>query len=113
MATFPSYKPTYSANKRSEPRIRTAQFGDGYQERVTFGINQNPKQWSLTFNVSDTDADVIETFLNDRAVDCASFDWTPPDTTTSYKWICPNWDREMFDIDRSRITVTFQQVFEP
>lgn len=113
MATFPSYKPTYSASKRSEPRIRTAQFGDGYQERVTFGIHQNPKQWSLTFNVSDADADVIETFLDARAADCASFDWTPPDTATSYKWICPSWDREMFDVDRSRITATFQQVFEP
>lgn len=43
MATFPSYQPTYSANKRSEPRIRTTQFGDGYQQRVTFGLNQNPK----------------------------------------------------------------------
>jgi phage-related protein len=113
MATFPSYNPTYSANKSSQPNVRTVRFGDGYQQRLTYGLNQNPKEWRLSFNVTDADADIIETFLNDRAADNASFDWTPPDTTTSYKWICPSWTREMYDFQRSKIDVTFQQVFEP
>jgi phage-related protein len=113
MATFPSYKPTYSANKKSEPRTRTAQFGDGYQQRVTFGLNQNPKEWTLSFNVSDEDADIIEAFLDARAADSTSFNWTPPDSSTSYKWICPSWTRELFDFQRSRVDVTFRQVFEP
>lgn len=112
MATFPSYKPTYSANKRSEPRIRTAQFGDGYEQRTSFGINQNPKEWSLSFNVADEDADVIEAFLDARAADADSFDWTPPGTNTSYKWVCLSWNREFFDFQRSRVDVTFRQVFE-
>lgn len=113
MATFPSYKPTYSANKKSEPRIRTVQFGDGYQQRLVFGLNQNPKEWSLTFNVTDEDADIIEAFLDARAADAASFDWTPPGSDTAYKWVCPSWTREFFDFQRSRIDATFQQVFEP
>ena len=112
MATFPSYKPVYSATKRSEPKIRVAQFGDGYEQRTSFGINQNPKEWNLTFDVTDADADIIETFLNDRAADAASFDWTPPDTNTSYKWVCPSWNREMYEFLRSRIEVTFRQVYE-
>lgn len=112
MATFPNYQPTYSANKRSEPRVRVAQFGDGYEQRVTFGINQNPKEWTLSFNVSDEDADVIEAFLDARAADAASFDWTPPGANTSYKWVCPAWNREFFDFQRSRIDATFRQVFE-
>ena len=113
MATFPSYNPVYSANKSSQPTVRTVQFGDGYAQRLTYGLNQNPKEWRLTFDVTDTDADVIETFLNARAADNESFDWTPPDTTTSYKWICPGWDREMYDFQRSKINVTFREVFEP
>ena len=113
MATFPSYKPVYSANKNSAPTVRTVKFGDGYQQRLSYGINQDPKEWRLTFDVTDADATVIETFLNARAADAASFDWIPPDTTTSYKWICPTWSREMYDFQRSRISVTFQQVFEP
>lgn len=113
MATFPSYKPTYSATKRSDPKIRTASFGDGYQQRIAFGLNQNPKSWALTFNVAEEDADIIEAFLDARASDCESFDWTPPDSAVSYKWVCPSWTREMFDLSRSRIDVTFNQVFEP
>lgn len=113
MATFPSYEPAYSASKSSEPKTRVTKFGDGYEQRVLFGLNQNPKEWSLTFNVPDADADVIEAFLDARAVDAASFDWTPPLSNTSAKWVCPNWNRELFDVGASRITATFRQVFEP
>ena len=113
MATFPNYNPQYSATKRSQPQQRVTQFGDGYQQRTSFGLNQDPKVWSLTFNVKDSDADTIETFLEARGKDGASFDWSPPDETTTYKWICRGFGREMFDSDRSRITASFEQVFEP
>lgn len=113
MATFPSYKPTYSATKQSAPKTRITRFGDGYEQRINLGLNQNPKEWSLTFTVLDDDADVIEAFLDARAADAASFDWTPPDSATSYKWVCSSWSRELFSVDVSRITATFRQVFEP
>lgn len=113
MATFPDYKPRYSATKRSEPKTRRVKFGDGYEQRVTFGLNQNPKEWSLTFDVTDDDADIIEAFLDARAADSTSFDWTPPDGTTSYKWICMSWTRELYEFQRSQISATFMQVFEP
>jgi phage-related protein len=113
MATFPDYKPTYSATKTSAPKMRKVQLGDGYEHRIRFGLNQNPKEWRLTFNVSDADADVIEAFLDDRADDGNNFDWTPPDDTTSYKWVCDSWTRELFEFQQSRVDVTFRQVFEP
>jgi phage-related protein len=90
------------------------QFGDGYQQRLTYGLNQNPKSWDLTWqNITETNADTIETFLNNRAADNASFDWSPPDETTSYKWICPQWNKTITYNNRATITATFQQVFEP
>ena len=55
MATFPSITPTYGVSKTSNPNTRTTKFGDGYQARITFGMNQNPKNYQLTFNVSETD----------------------------------------------------------
>ena len=113
MATFPSYNPSYSATKRSQPKLRVTQFGDGYQQRTSFGLNQDPKVWSLTFNVDDEDATEIETFLEARAEDGASFDWSPPDTATTFKWICRSFSREIFEFDRNRVTATFEQVFEP
>jgi len=113
MATFPDFDPQYSATKRSQPKQRITQFGDGYQQRTTFGLNQDPKVWSLTFNVKDSDADTIETFLENEAKNGTAFDWSPPDEATTYKWICRGFGREMFDSDRSRITASFEQVFEP
>jgi phage-related protein len=73
----------------------------------------NPKIWDLTFEVSETDADTIETFLNARADDAASFDWTPLDETTSYKWVCAEWSKSIPYLNRATITATFRQVFEP
>ena len=113
MATFPSFNPVYTASKGSQPRTRTVQFGDGYEQRLLYGLNQNPKQWQLTFNVADADADTIEAFLNARAADSESFSWSPPDETATYKWVCPSWTRELYTPGQSRVNVTFRQVFEP
>ena len=83
MATFPSITPTYTFTKNTNPNVRTVNFGDGYQQRLTYGINQNPKSYSLEFNVSLADANVIESFLNSRAFDNESFDFTPPQEAIS------------------------------
>lgn len=113
MANFPDFKPVFSAAKRSAPAVRTVKFGDGYEQRLSYGLNQNPKEWTLSFNLSNSDAEIVENFLDARSADLQSFGWTPPDSTTSYRWKCPSWTKEMFDFDRSRIEVTFIQVFEP
>jgi phage-related protein len=112
MATFPSIAPTYGAQKSSQPVVRKVQFGDGYSQRLTFGLNQNPKSWSLTWEVSETNADTIEDFLDARG-GTESFDWTPPDTATSYKWICEQWTKTIPYLNRATISATFMQVFEP
>ena len=80
MATFPSITPTYGQQKSSAPLTRTVRFADGYEHRILFGLasHQNPKTYNLTFNVSETDADTIEGFLDSRANDSASFTFTPP-----------------------------------
>lgn len=78
MATFPNITPTYSFSKNTSPNVRKVVFGDGFEQRLSFGINQNPKTYSLEFNVSEADSDVIEAFLNSRAFDNESFNFTPP-----------------------------------
>ena len=113
MATFPSITPTYNAQKTSQPNVRTVRFGDGYEQRLTFGLNQNPKVWSLTFEVSENDADTIETFLDARASDNASFDWQPPGSSSTYKWVCEQWSKSIPYLNRATIQATFREVFEP
>jgi len=114
MATFPSISISYGAQRSNAPKTRTVQFGDGYETRLLYGLNQNPKEWNVRWNnISETDADTIETFLNARAADSASFDWTPPDETTSYKWVCPSWTKTIEYPTLATIEATFRQVFEP
>ena len=113
MATFPSITPTYGAQKTNQPKVRQVQFGDGYTQRLTVGLNQNPKSWSLTWEVSETNADTIETFLDARAADGDSFTWTPPDSATAYQWTCYDWSKSIPSLNRATIQATFTQVFEP
>ena len=111
MPTF-SFTPTYGTQKTSAPNVRIAQFGSGYSQRSTFGINQNPKSYSLTFEVSETDADTIEAFLDARG-GAENFDFTPPGESSSSKFICRQWSKSIPYLNRATIQATFEQVFEP
>ena len=115
MATFPSIKPTYGQRKSSRPRTRTIRFADGYEHRLLFGLaqHQNPKEFSLTFEVSETDADTIETFLDARANDSDSFTFTPPGVSSSSEFVCERWSKSIPYNNRATIQATFRQVFEP
>jgi phage-related protein len=113
MATFPAITPTYGLQKTSAPTVRTVRFGDGYEQRLSLGLNQNPKSYNLTFEVSETDADTIETFLDARAADSASFDFTPPGESSSSKFVCEQWAKSIPYLNRATIQATFREVFEP
>lgn len=114
MAAFPTTpKPAYGASKSSQPAVRAVKFGDGYEQRLVFGLNQDPKTWTLTWNnISESDCDTLEAFLDARAGQ-ESFDWTPPDSATSYKWVCREWSKDIPYNNRANLRATFEQVFEP
>ena len=115
MATFPSIKPTYGQQKRSAPLTRTVRISDGYEHRILFGLaqHQNPKVFNFTYNVSETDADTIETFLDARANDSDSFTFTPPGESSSSEFVCESWSKSIPYNNRARIQATFREVFEP
>ena len=115
MATFPSIKPKYGQQKRSAPNTRTVRFADGYEHRLLFGLaqHQNPKIFNLTYEVSETDADTIETFLDARANDSDSFTFTPPGESSSSEFVCEAWSKSIPYNNRATIQATFRQVFEP
>ena len=115
MATFPSITPQYGVQKRSAPNKRVVRFADGYEHRILFGLDEhtNPKVYSLKFVVSESDSDIIENFLDARALDQASFDFTPPGEGSSGKFVCESWSKSIPYLNRATITATFREVFEP
>ena len=115
MANFPSIDPTYGQRKKSQPNTKTIRFADGYEHRLLFGLaqHQNPKEYSFTFEVTESQADIIETFLDARANDSDSFTFTPPGESSSSEFVCENWTKSIPYLNRATIKATFRQVFEP
>tara|TARA_R100000315_G_C5210090_1_gene124637 strand:+ start:752 stop:1096 length:345 start_codon:yes stop_codon:yes gene_type:complete len=113
MATFPTtVAPDFNVRKISKPKVRIAQFGSGYSQRSTFGINQNLKAYNLTFtNITETESDEIETFLDARA-GVESFTFTPPNESSSSKFICKDWSKTNPFADRATIVAVFEEVAE-
>ncbi|MAL46835.1 phage tail protein [Hyphomonas sp.] len=108
-------QPDYGVTKTSKPVKRVIRYADGYEHRLIFGMPnfQNPKTYSLTYeNITEAQSDLIESFLDDRAIDSASFDFTPPNDVQG-KYVCDNWTKRIPFPNRATINVTFRQVFEP
>lgn len=105
--------PDFNAKRKSKPAVRRVQFGDGFEQRVTFGINQDPKAWDLRWSaLSSSDADAIEAFFDARN-GVEAFDWSPIGDSSTYKWVCREWDRQYQYADINTITASFDEVFEP
>lgn len=109
MVSFPDYKPAYSAQRTDISPVIPFQFGDGYEQRFSFGFALTPQEWDLTFIGSDAEIDEIDAFLGVRALDRELFEWTTPENNSDYGWICKEWKKEKFDYNASRLTARFQQ----
>lgn len=111
MATFTA-TPDFGATCKITPSVRQTKFGDGYEQRVSMGINTQPRTWSLNFtNRSQAEADYITNFLAARA-GVESFTWTDPDGVSG-KYKCATWQRTNVSYRVYNITCDFVQVFEP
>ena len=111
MATF-TFTPSYSADLSEAPTVRTVRYGDGYETRLAYVLNTQPKTWSLSFNNrSDTERDNILAFLRARGA-VESFDWADPNGYSA-KWVCSEWQTNQISPNFNNITASFRQVFEP
>lgn len=107
-----STAPDFGAQLEKKPRVRRAQFGDGYQQRVGDGINTQPESWSLTFSArTPAERDEIMSFLEARG-GIEAFLWTTP-RGTSGKFICQEWGGSPQSAAAHTVTAKFEQVFEP
>ena len=111
MATF-TFVPSFNATESSKPRVRKFKAGDGYEQRLQFGLNIDPKEWSLSFdNRTDAERESIVAFLEARN-GVESFSWTPPRGSVG-KYICEDWQVTLSNCNNNQIRATFREVFEP
>ena len=113
MATF-TYIPSWEPAESSKPTVRSFKAGDGYEQRIRFGLNTDLKTWQLTFSYrDDTETTAIRTFLQARA-GVESFTWTPPLWgAVQGQYVCEEWQITANANNLSTITAAFRQVAEP
>lgn len=67
-------------------RVNSAQFGDGYSQRSTDGLNTSLRAYTANWAVlASTEADTYEAFFDAHSV--TPFLWTPPLETVQRKWL--------------------------
>jgi phage-related protein len=117
--TFPDHvlgtsNETYQPMQLDEqPRVRVAKYGDGYEQRVADGINNNPQKWQLSFSKQrGDDVQTVYDFIKARGA-VESFEWTPRGEVVARKFVCRKWTRrfDQYDVVQSIVFVV-EEVFE-
>lgn len=112
MATFPAIPPVHPAPKRTSAPSGFLVFGDGYERSARFGLNAVRPEWQLTWEVSSSDTNTIEAFLQAQCDAGDSFDWQPPDAATPLRWRCDEWSTEQIAHNWFRVSASFRRAFE-
>lgn len=83
----PTHQPSTQGTQRTaKRRINTAQFGDGYGQRSSDGLNASPRTYTAAWQaLTKAEADTYEAFFD--AHKSTPFLWTPPLETIQRKWI--------------------------
>ncbi len=113
MARF-DWAESSSTRLDEEARVAESRFGDGYAQRAPAGLNSLDESWSVNLRAVSRSAgdEIIAFFRTHRGV--TPFDWTPPFTSVSGRWVCKRWTRTALDeADTSDITAVFERVYEP
>ncbi|MDR5736128.1 phage tail protein [Caballeronia sp. LZ025] len=113
MADTFTWAPTVSNSSGSTTlKVRKAQFGDGYAQRVADGLNSAASTFSLQFVGDATKISAILAFLRAHA-GAAAFYWTPLLWAAPALFTCESFSEPTRDGDVYTITATFDQTFAP
>ena len=112
MAAFPISNPKYNYTVSRQPTVSVISFGDGFEQRITQGLNQNPIILNLTFDLSQTDSTTAVNFLNARITDGASFTFLVPNENVTKNFVCQSNPSSIPYLNRVRLKCVFREVFE-
>jgi len=102
--------------RKGSSRVRTAKFGDGYEQRIVDGINNVEESYSVNFNNrAKAVIDDIVAFLESRKG--ASFNFTIPDSNagsgeTTIKVVCKDYSLSYDNGVVCSCSTTLRRVYE-
>ena len=110
--------PDRSLSRASKPRVLTAKFGDGYEQRIVDGINNIEETFAISFvNRSKAEIDDITAFFESKG-GATSFNYTIPDSNVSpsyektIKVVCDTYNTVYVQTDCYTCTAQFRRVYE-
>lgn len=92
-------------------KVQTSDFGDGYSQSTSIGINNQSEEWNVNFKGKASYINQIRDFL-DRHEGSKSFYWTPPDGKQG-RYRSTNYKINPLGGNVYELTSTFAQTFEP
>jgi phage-related protein len=102
--------PDFTTSRNLDSKARRSEYGDGYGQSVTFGINAETEKWSLVLNnLTNSQRDAIRAFLR-GAARTPSFEWQNPLGETG-DYICDAWTTTFNKFNNSSIRADFTRVY--
>lgn len=92
-------------------RVKTAKFGDGYEQTAEDGINNKTQSWPLTFTGPKSRIAEIMVFLNAHK-GATAFSWTEPFGEVLLMR-CNEYQTRHAGGNVYKLTATFEQAFHP
>lgn len=113
MAETFDWRPTVDSTSGTvATKVRSAQFGDGYQQRLADGLNNVQSTYTLQFRGDETKVWAIYDFLVARG-GAESFWYTHYTSRPARLFYCETWSEPVSDGPAFTITATFVQTFSP
>jgi len=110
------WKPSYNIEAISKPRVKINQFGNGYQQRISDGININLIEFNIIFeNRSELETVSILHFLQQMSTK-QSFIYNMPtiysksNSNLTTMFICPEWNASFVSYNNYSIKANFTEV---
>lgn len=110
MRTF-TWPTQVGAAKNATFRVGTNEFGDGYTQLYTTGINPRTRTWNLSLIDNDF-AVTVERFIDDHK-GIHPFLWTPPDRSEPIPVNCQGYSTSYLGFDVAQVSFTFTEAHLP
>lgn len=79
-------EPSYGSGQTIKFRVARAMFGDGYEQTSAKGLNNEQREWSLSWSaLRAKNKDILRRFV-ERTGGFLAFEWTPPLETGPSLW---------------------------
>ncbi|MCO8164848.1 phage tail protein [Pseudomonas sp. 21LCFQ010] len=107
-----TWSPRISSSGDTQANLLSSQFGDGYSQRLSVGINNLAAVWSVSFTGTEAYLKPIQAFFI-RHKGARHFLWTPPLAEQGRFITSGGWQLQPHGKQRFTLSTTFQQVFVP